>query len=282
MKTIVPENWAVPVSIRDRFGESAGRQRAMVADGHLLLVLHEPPDLFDRERKACLLWRDPAGTWAWTGDGDTTQLLKKHLARFTEILERLDDTLQEASSAADYFNLLRTSTPLYRTSRNLHTALQSAREALPEDRDIIAARDAASDIERAFELLQMDAKNGLDFMVARKTELQTQRGHEMAVSAHRLNCLAAIFFPVTALSSIFGMKFSSGLEPIAGTWLFWLILATGATSGLLLTFVINNRPDCTDDQTQPTQKLANGVTKTKRKAMARRDRDLRSKFVISG
>ncbi len=61
MKTIVPEDWEVPVQIRDRFGDSAGRQRAMVADGHLLLVLHEAPGPNDRERKGCLLWRNPAG-----------------------------------------------------------------------------------------------------------------------------------------------------------------------------------------------------------------------------
>ena len=113
---------------------------------------------------------------------------------------------------------------------------------IPEDRDIIVARDAAGDIERAFELLQADAKNGLDFTAAQKAELQSQRSYEMAQSAHRLNILAALFFPVTAISSIFGMNFSSGLESIHGTWLFWGIIGSGFLSGALLTQVIAQKP----------------------------------------
>ncbi len=265
MKTIVPESWAVPAQIRDRFGDSGGRQRAMIADGHLVLVLHEPPGQNDRQRKARLLWRDPSGAWAWTADGNTSNLLKRHLASFTEKLEQLETKLQDASTAADYFNLLQVAAPLHRTSRNLHVALQSAREAVPDDYDIIVSRDAASDIERAFELLHMDAKNGLDFMVAQKAELQSQRGHEMAVSAHRLNVLAALFFPVTAMSSIFGMNFASGLEPVAGPWLFWLILVAGFISGLLLMLVITNRPLVKEEPTQPAKRLGKSASKIKRK-----------------
>jgi len=246
MMTIVPEDWDVPVQFRARFGDSAGRQRAMSANGHLLLVLHEPPGPNDRERDARLIWRSPDGNWKWTSDGTTTHLLKKHIATFAVRVEQLESQLQSASCATDYFELLQAITPLHRTSRNLHATLQAARDMLADDREVIVARDAAGDLERAFELLHVDAKNGLDFTAAQKAELQSQRGYEMAMSAHRLNLLAALFFPVTAISSIFGMNFPSGLESIPGQWLFWGILGGGFLTGVLLTQVIAKKPQPID------------------------------------
>ncbi len=254
MKTIVPEHWEVPVQIRDRFGDSAGRQRAMVADGHLLLVLHKAPGPNDRERKGCLLWRNPAGVWAWTADGSTNHLLKKHVASFAERVEELEIQLQNAYYAADYFALLQAIAPLHRTSCNLHATLQKARDLMPDDREIIVARDAAGDTERAFELLYMDAKNGLDYTAAQRNELQSQRTYEMSVTAHRLNVLAAIFFPITAISSIFGMNFSTGLETLPGTYVFWGILGGGFLSGLILSKVISEKP------TARTEKATAAVT----------------------
>lgn len=264
MKTIVPEDWEVPPQIRARFGDSAGRQRAMAANGHLLLVLHQPPGPNDRERDACLLWRSPEGVWQWTSDGTTTNLLKRHILSFASKVEQLENQLQSACCAADYFELLQAITPLHRTCRNLHTTLQTARDMVVDDKDVIVARDAAGDLERAFELLHNDAKNGLDFTAAQKAELQSQRSYEMAMSAHRLNLLAALFFPVTAISSIFGMNFSSGLESIPGQWLFWGILGGGLLTGILLTQVIAQKP-------APVEQTGfhSGVTKTSLKPTLR-------------
>src|SRR5437764_1312400 len=39
----LPPDWQLPAAFAQRLGDNAGRQRAMSADGHLLLVLHEPP-----------------------------------------------------------------------------------------------------------------------------------------------------------------------------------------------------------------------------------------------
>ncbi len=260
MMTIVPEDWDVPVQFRARFGDSAGRQRAMSANGHLLLVLHEPPGPNDRDREARLVWRSPDGNWRWTSDGTSTNLLKRHILSFISRAEQLENQLQSASCAADYFELLQAITPLHRTSRNLHNTLQSARDMLPDDKDVIVARDSAGDLERAFELLYTDAKNGLDFTAAQKAELQSQRSYEMAMSAHRLNLLAALFFPVTAISSIFGMNFPSGLESLPGQWLFWGILGGGFLSGVLLTRVIAQKPQPVENA---ALQLSAGAKKTK-------------------
>jgi hypothetical protein len=80
MKTILPPAWQVPEAIKARLGEDAGRQRTMSADGHLLLVLHEPPELGVAERRGRLFWREPDGSWKSNSLGTGVQALKKHLA----------------------------------------------------------------------------------------------------------------------------------------------------------------------------------------------------------
>jgi len=249
--TIVPMTWEIPDKIRERFGDTAGRQRAMFAEGHLLLVLHAPPDADQREREARLFWRNAEGAWASNSKGSGAQALKAHLKDYSSLVEKLESQLHSAACADDYFQLLQEVAPLHRASRNLHTTLQQARDLLADERTIIVARDMAGDIEREIELLHVDSKNGLDYTIAQKTELQSQRSYEMSVSAHRLNMLAAVFFPVTAISSIFGMNLKHGLE--AFPHIFWGILTMGFICGIFLAVIIAERPRA--PETPPEQPL---------------------------
>ena len=241
VKTILPAGWQVPEIFRSRLGENAGRQRAMQSDGHLLLVLHEPPEPGETERRGRYFWREPNGNWKSNSLGSGILAIKKHVAEYAERLEPLDDQLQTAASSDEYFHVLQSLGPLYRAARNMHAALQQAREMIPADRDLIVLRDQAGELERSAELLQSDARHGLDFMVARKSEEQAQRGYEMAVSAHRLNLLAAIFFPIATLSAIFGMNLDHGL-PLQSPIAFWIVLVFGLVGGMFLTLLIASRP----------------------------------------
>src|SRR5437667_4170103 len=116
MKTILPATWRVPAQFESRLGDSAGRQRAMFADGHLLLVLHEAPESSQRARKARLFWRDSAGNWSSNAKGPGVTALKKHLSDFAERADELENQLQSADVAEDYFRLLQEVAPLHRTS----------------------------------------------------------------------------------------------------------------------------------------------------------------------
>jgi hypothetical protein len=240
-KSVLPPAWKVPDLFRARLGETAGRQRAMESEGHLLLILHEPPNPGETERRGRYFWREPDGSWKSNSQGTGIQALRKHVAEYAERFQALDDQLQLATTSDDYFRVLQEVGPLYRAARNLHAALQQARELLPADRDLVVLRDQAGEVERAAELLQSDAKHGLDFLIARKTEDQAQRGYEMAVSAHRLNLLAAIFFPIATLSAIFGMNLEHGL-PQQSPGAFWGVLLVGLVSGTFLTLLIASRP----------------------------------------
>jgi hypothetical protein len=241
MKSVIPNDWQLPDAIARRFGDSAGRQRAMFADGHLLLVLHQPPDPGKPDRVARLYWRDPRGQWRGRPGGEGIGPLKRHVQEFAERVDKLESTWQDASTAAEYFTLLRSIAPLHRTIRNLYSTLQEARELVPEDRDLINQRDRVGEIERAIELLHGDAKNGLEFTVARQSELQSERAVEMSAAAFRLNVLAAVFLPLATLGAMFGMNLTHGLENPDAPGLFWLVVIAGLMVGAALAAVIVRR-----------------------------------------
>jgi hypothetical protein len=243
MKIHVPPEWHVPAVFHQRLGDAAGKQRVMSADGHLLLVLHEPPAPGAPERTARLFWRDPEGGWRSSTGSEGAAALRRHVAKFAERLDALERQWKDADSAADFFALLRALAPVHRTTRNLYAALQQARELAAADRNLINLRDQTGEIERSIELLHGDARNGLDYTIAHQAEQQAERTYDMGVAAHRLNILAAVFFPVATLSAVFGMNLAHGLEsPGSATALFWCVLAIGLISGLLLAPIIARKP----------------------------------------
>ena len=246
MRLLLPLDWHVPELFAARLGDKVGRQRAMTADGHLLLVLHEPPVAGVPERTGRLFWRDADGHWKSKGQGEGPQALKRHVTEFAERVDEIERQWQNAVTSEDYYQLLQTIAPLHRTTRHLHATLQQAREMIPDDRDLINLRDQVGEIERALELLQGDVKNGLDFQVAQHAELQAERTYDMAVSAHRLNLLAATFFPVATLSTvysaIFGLILAHGEQPWSTPELFWMILGSALVCGLVLAKYIAQQP----------------------------------------
>ena len=231
--SLLPGNWKVPQVFRDRLGNKVGRQRVMFADGHLLLVLHAPPAPDERHRQGRFFWRSPEGTWKSSSLGDGIKALDKHLDQYLQELQKLENDEDRAQTADDYFPVLQAIAPLHRAAGNMHNTLQEARELVREDRDLMVCRDHAYIIERSIELLQCDTKNGLDCVVARRAEEDAQNSRRMATAAHRLNVMAAIFFPIATLATIFGMNLEHGLEG-RGPVLFWVVLFVGVLVGAVV------------------------------------------------
>ncbi|SKB11796.1 conserved hypothetical protein [Planktothrix sp. PCC 11201] len=223
----LPLTWNLPVTISDRLGQkSFGKQRAIIAEDNLLLVLHKAPEPGDRERDAVLFWRKPDGRWECSKGGVALQQLTNHIKEYNSAEEELNQFYKIAKTAEDYFTLLEAITPLQLAIENLHATLQTAREAIPQDRDLIDLRDGAYEIERTLDILYINTKNALDFKVAKETEASTK-------AAHRLNTLASIFFPLTAISCVFGMNLTSGLES-QSILIFWIIFLAGIWLGLVV------------------------------------------------
>lgn len=213
----------------------------MLAEGHLLLVLHAPPQPDEPHRRGRLFWRKPDGSWLSNELGAGPVALGKHLAEFEELIERYDRREDDAPGVDQLFQILEAMSPVHRAARNLHATLQSARQMIAGDRDLINFRDRAYETERSAELLVGDVKNALDFAVAKKTEEQAAASHQMAVQAHRLNMLAAFFFPIATLMAIFGSELPHRLEAVVPhPQLFYLVVGAGLLLGAILAVYLSS------------------------------------------
>jgi hypothetical protein len=231
---ILPSTWSLPEAVRSRLGRTTyGRQRAIFEEGHLLLVLHKPPGPDEQKREGVLFWRTPAGEWQQNRGGPGTGGLKRHVQEYAELEERLAKDYEEARDVSRLFELIDALTPLARSAHNMHAALQSAREAAGNDPLLIELRDLAYETERNFALLLEDARNALQFRTARQAEEQAALGRSALAASHRLNILAALFLPLTAITSLFGMNFEAGLDRRL-PWPFWVVLAAGIVLGVFI------------------------------------------------
>ncbi len=234
MSSPIPHNWQVPDSFRERMGNHAGRQRIMTHAGHLLVILHDIPDPeTPNKREARLYWRNAEGTWQSSSGGPPgIGTMRAHVEAFVDASVRLEARGDEADSADAWFALVYAAGPMLRTARNMHRTLQEARDAAKGDRDLITVRDLAGDAERAFELIHAHAQEGLDYTIARRAEEQARDAQHMLEASHRLNMIAAVFLPVTAVATLLGMNLRHGLEDWPAPMTFWVTLALCFVFGL--------------------------------------------------
>lgn len=237
--SVVPKLWNLPEALRNRLGREAGPQRAMLEEGHLLLILHQLPEAEEPTRRAALFWRQPNGEWRSHLGGAPLGALQGLLDAYQERLAALEAAENRAASATEYHAVLEQLAPVVRSSRGLHRALQQARELLKTEHSLINFRDLAAAAERNAELLLQDAQFGLNFTVAKQAEAQAATAKQMAVTAHRLNLLAALFLPLTALASIFGMEIHSQVRDTPAN--FWLICLAGVVIGAALSSLLMQR-----------------------------------------
>ena len=181
--SLLPGAWQVPQKFRDRLGDSVGRQRIMLEEGHLLVILHAPPRTDQDEREGRFFWRDPAGNWMPKGLRHGEHPLQQLLEEYDAALDSLDQRAEQADGADDYFELLKDLNPLVRSVNNLYGTLQKAREAAPGDRKLLVMRDAAYELSRRAELLYADTRHALDFHIAKRAELQAASSERMAVAS---------------------------------------------------------------------------------------------------
>jgi hypothetical protein len=240
---IIPPTWSLPEAIRFRLGQTTyGRQRAIVEDGHLLLVLHKPPGADDTGREGVLFWRSPSGEWQWSKGTAGQNALKRHVQGYAELAAKLEQDYESACDIGQLFDIVEALTPLTRAARNMHLALQTAREANKNEPFLVEMRDLAYESDRNFELLLEDVRNCIQYRTAREAEQQAQLSKEAVSASHRLNVLAAMFFPLTALASIFGMQLAHGLNE-RNPLNFWIVFAIGIGLGFAMKSWVIGKPN---------------------------------------
>ena len=267
----IPHNWQVPEVFRERMGALAGRQRVMLHGGHILVILHELPDPETPDKRvAQLYWRTPDGKWqASAGGAPGIAPLRAHVEAFVEAANRLETLADEADSADDWFSLVHAASPMLRSAHNLHRTLQEARDAVKDDRALITVRDLAGDAERAFELIHAHAKEGLDYTIACRAEEQSRDAQHMLEAAHRLNMIAAVFLPVTAVATLLGMNLHHGLEDFPAPMTFWLTVGLCFIFGLWIKASMPRPPSRAAADEAPAQRNARGQNQSKGKSPAR-------------
>ena len=212
----------------------------MFEEEHLLIILHQLPEAHDVSRRPALFWRQPDGAWKSSPENGDGFALQNHLTAYSARLDELDKEEHAAQTATEYHKVLEAIAPVLRSARGLHRALQQAREFVKVDRDLINLRDQAASVERTAELLLQDAQFGLNFTVAKQAEAQAQSAKIMANTSHRLNVMAALFLPLTALTGLFSMYVRADVPDTPTN--FWFITAAGVIIGLVMSlFVVARR-----------------------------------------
>lgn len=207
-------------------GGGAGKQRLIAEGGHLLLMLHDLPRAKDPSRReARVFWRKPDGSWRSSArEGDSTFApLRAHVERFQAAMDAYEERVERCDTADEWFSVLFELAPFHRTVRNLARVLQELRDHVGPDSEVIALRDRATDLERAADLVHQWASQGLEHRIARSNEEQARLSEYISRSSHRLNQLAALTLPLTALGSFLGINMRSGLEEAGAPYPFWVL-----------------------------------------------------------
>lgn len=238
MARLIPDSWQLPPALRERVGTRPGRQRALFHDGHALLLLHKVPEAHARDRQAVVFWRSPQREWRAAPGRDGFATLRDHVESFHDAVEALDDRIEAARGANDFFEALRTARPLLRATRNLHAVLSQLKDSCAEDGEILALRDRAYETERLADLAVGEAEAGMQFTMALRGEEQARLSERIAKESHRLNLIAALFMPITALGAVLGMNLENGLEALPEPLTFWLFVAGAFGAGLAVQRVV--------------------------------------------
>lgn len=236
----IPPGWGLPVELRIHIGDRGGHQRELEADGHLVLILHRVPETKSRAREPVYFWKPPEHEWRASGRGAPKAQLMKLVEEYELTVLRLSEMHEAGETASQIFAVLEHITPVTRAIRNLTETLRRARR-IPEDqdarRDLQQVLDLAQEVTRNAELLQNDARHALDYQIAMQSEIQARHSREVERATHRLNAMAAVFLPLTAVASVFGMNLRSGLEE-SPAWIFWLVLVGGIAAGLFVSEIL--------------------------------------------
>ncbi len=237
---LIPATWQLPDYFRGRLGSTVGRQRVMHDGGQLLIVAHHAPVADENVRRGVLFWFDSQQWHASNGEPGKIAI-QKLIDGYVARIEAFDQQEANAQRAQEYLPLLDGLAPLMRSSRNLYDVLDEARKLAPDLRELIDLRDRAYEMSRTAELLYQDAKNSMEVAVVRRAEEQAAASHKMSVSAHRLNTMAAIFFPLATLGAVFGTTLTDNWSWANTAAPFLLFVLSGLLAGLVLALFVNRK-----------------------------------------
>lgn len=237
-KLKLPEHYELERELRDQLSGRPGHQRCVVGHDELLLVLHEVPKAGVPERDALFFWRRMDGRWIQPG-GPGLDEVGTLLERYAKVIDANEEMLEETDSSQVLFGILRHAGPLARSLRNIVVALEQALVQEPEDREMRTYRDRARELERASELLQIDARETMMFWQAEATEEHAKSSDRLGNILFKLNLVTGFFLPLVAFGGLFGMNVD--LPGFTRSMFWWIFFGGLTVGGLLLWYVAKER-----------------------------------------
>lgn len=208
----------------------------------MLLVLHNVPTANEIYRRGLLVWRDDRGEWKASNGDPGKAALELLITKYATAIEAFEQAESNATHAEDYLPILEGLSPLSRASKHLLEVLQEARTAFPDATEIIDWRDQAYEMSREADLTYQFSKDSLDVAVIKRAEEQAAASNRMALAAHKLNVMAALFFPLATLGAIFGTSLTENWSWSNSPLAFVCFLAVGIGSGIALARYITPKP----------------------------------------
>ncbi len=238
---LVPPRWELPTEFRRRLGRTVGRQRVMSHEGQLLIVAHDVPNPEEDRRQGVLFWYGTDEQWQASNGESGSEAIQNLLSKYEARVEEIDQSEQRAKAAEDYLPVLEGLAPVSRSARNLYDVLREARKSAPQLSELIDVRDRAYELSRTTELTYQYAKDSMDVAMIKRAEEQAAASDRMAVASHRLNLMAALFFPLATLSGVFGTTLTDNWSWSESSQGFLLFLIVGLVTGVLLAAFVNSR-----------------------------------------
>lgn len=229
----VPDNWEIPTKLRARIGKTVGRQRTLQEEGHTLILIHQAPHSNEKSRRGACCWITPEGVLRFYPETENFETI---FNSYRNRLHHLEKEYKTANTAIQYFNILEEIIPFYFASMRMASAMQAARDAAPTCRQVLLWRDETYEIQREAEILQICAKNALDYHQAKSVEDLSKITYDLSKTSHRLNMMATFFVPMMAVAGLFGMNIHTGFEKSESSLLFWSIAFASILIGVIVNY----------------------------------------------
>ena len=231
----LPKGFDLEPELLDQISARSGNQRCLIGRDELLLIVHDLPMPGVPEREPMVFWRTPGGGWFGPDSKKGLRQLSALLEKYQCKVDEYEAVIDEPEGAAAVFKVARHAGPLARSTRNMLVAIDQAVVHDDDNRELIALRDRARELERAAELLFHDAQLVLDFQQAENAEEQQAATERLNTIAFRLNLMAGFFLPLVGIGGLLGMNVD--LPEFVRSW-FWGIFFGGMALGIIVLILV--------------------------------------------
>lgn len=227
-----------PPFVLRQIGTTSRRQRFFKFSEGWILVLHRLPGAgAGEERRSVYRYAEGDGPVVHDPEGLS---LEEVLGEYRDRLESFEDRLEEALSLSELIEERRMLFPVGRALRNACRAIEDAEIGLLGRRLFLVSRELASELLRKLEILESDLAADIETLQSELAAAHARATEKLEAKNRYLNTLVALFLPLTALTSAFGMNFASGMST-ENPWNFWLVILAGVLGSLGLAWWLRRR-----------------------------------------